>query len=148
MLVDGVVALDPGMIMAMDPHKVERIDVVNSNYYVGALQFPGILSLYTGERNCPLDFPQHSFRQAYEFLSPLRKGHYPEYPDSSAINNPRPDYRNTLYWNPSVRTGEDGRAMAEFYTSDESAAYVIMIEGITAEGLAGSWNGSISVVEQ
>ena len=45
-----------------------------------------------------------------------------------------PDYRTTLYWNPSVEFDETGRATVEFYTSDAPADYDITIEGITQTG--------------
>ena len=46
----------------------------------------------------------------------------------------RPDLRTTIFWNPSVTTGEDGKANIHFYTSDHVENYVVVIEGITDEG--------------
>jgi hypothetical protein len=45
-----------------------------------------------------------------------------------------PDYRNTLYWNPSVKPDKDGKAIIEFWSSDNKSDYIINIQGITEEG--------------
>lgn len=47
-----------------------------------------------------------------------------------------PDFRNTLYWNPSVKPDKDGRIGIEFWTSDFTTDYEINIQGITSEGKA------------
>ena len=45
-----------------------------------------------------------------------------------------PDYRTTLYWNPTVKLDDTGQATIEFYTSDAPADYDISIEGVTQTG--------------
>jgi hypothetical protein len=69
------------------------------------------------------------------------------YPGPYGQEGPIPDYRNTLYWDPDITTDETGRATVEFYTSDEISEYVLMIRGVTAEGLGGSYYGTISVTD-
>ena len=44
------------------------------------------------------------------------------------------DNRTTLYWNPFIRTDENGVAEISFYTSDRKTAYRFSIEGITSDG--------------
>ena len=58
----------------------------------------------------------------------------PAYATEKARRSMVPDYRTTLYWNPSVEFDETGRATVEFYTSDAPADYDITIEGITQTG--------------
>ena len=58
----------------------------------------------------------------------------PAYATEKARRSMAPDYRTTLYWNPSVEFDETGRATVEFYTSDAPADYDITIEGITQTG--------------
>jgi hypothetical protein len=48
-------------------------------------------------------------------------------------NNPKPDYRPTLFWNPDLES-ENGKAIINFYTSDEKADYVVFVEGISKNG--------------
>jgi hypothetical protein len=45
-----------------------------------------------------------------------------------------PDYRSTIYWNPTVSTDEQGKATFRFTTSDAEGKYLITVEGITKEG--------------
>jgi hypothetical protein len=49
-------------------------------------------------------------------------------------NSTIPDFRNTLFWNPSVKPGKEGYVKIEFWTSDVVSDYIINVQGITAEG--------------
>ncbi len=44
------------------------------------------------------------------------------------------DRRSTVYWNPEIKIDESGKTNIEFYTSDTSAGYTIILEGVTDEG--------------
>jgi hypothetical protein len=46
-----------------------------------------------------------------------------------------PDYRRTLYWNPNVKTDENGLADIVFYNNRDCRQLVISAEGFTKEGL-------------
>ncbi|NNU33817.1 hypothetical protein HK413_06085 [Mucilaginibacter sp. S1162] len=45
-----------------------------------------------------------------------------------------PDYRSTIYWEPSISTDQNGKAKVSFYTSDILDKYTIKIAGIDATG--------------
>ncbi|MEC3875596.1 TonB-dependent receptor plug domain-containing protein [Chryseobacterium salviniae] len=64
-----------------------------------------------------------------------RRFSYPVYTTTHTAY--RYDYRETLYWNPVVETGKDGKAQVEFYNSDANSAFRIMTEGISSSGLVG-----------
>ncbi|MFN6039321.1 MAG: MG2 domain-containing protein [Bacteroidota bacterium] len=49
----------------------------------------------------------------------------------------RTDFRNTIYWNPNVEVGRNGKTTIEFYASDDITSFRITAEGITADGLIG-----------
>ena len=49
-------------------------------------------------------------------------------------DNPKNDFRSTLFWKPDIITGEDGKAEFSFYASDETGQYRITLEGIGANG--------------
>ena len=65
------------------------------------------------------------FQQAREFYSPK---YSPE-----NINDARPDYRPTLFWNPEVAV-TNGEAKIEFFTADNLARYYVFVEGISKNG--------------
>ena len=58
----------------------------------------------------------------------------PAYATEKARRSMAPDYRTTLYWNPTVKLDDTGPAIVEFYTSDAPADYDISIEGVTQTG--------------
>ena len=66
------------------------------------------------------------FTRTLEFYSP-------QYPDGPIEGNL--DTRRTLYWNPNVKTDEDGRARVEFYNSTFTRRFTISGAGITASGI-------------
>jgi hypothetical protein len=57
----------------------------------------------------------------------------PVYDTPEMYNASNPDYRTTIYWNPSIRTDENGIAKFEFYTSDYKNPCIIRIEGKTSD---------------
>lgn len=65
------------------------------------------------------------FKQPREFYSPKYT--------AATIDDQRPDYRPTLYWNPDVKV-ENGTGNVEFFTADNYARYHIIVEGISKKG--------------
>ena len=66
------------------------------------------------------------FNRPAEFYSP----DYSQMPLSD-----RPDYRHTLYWNPSVKTDSQGCATIIFYNNAVCENLHLSVEGITRDGL-------------
>ncbi len=59
----------------------------------------------------------------------------PDYDLGDCGMAPNTDLRNTLYWNPCVQVGTDGKSSFSFFAADvPSTTYTITIEGITADG--------------
>jgi hypothetical protein len=57
-------------------------------------------------------------------------------PDYSKVTLPsQKDFRRTVYWNPDVRTDENGHANVSFYNNSFSKLFVISAEGITRDGI-------------
>lgn len=78
------------------------------------------------------------FQQPRHFYSPKYT--------RNTINDPKPDFRPTLYWNPDV-TFDDREAKIEFYTSDKMARYHVFVEGISKRGKVISSHHLLSVSE-
>ncbi len=49
----------------------------------------------------------------------------------------RTDFRNTIYWNPSVEVDKTGTKTVEFYTSDDITSFRTTIEGVANDGTIG-----------
>lgn len=77
------------------------------------------------------------YQRPAEFYSP--KYEPTERPDGT-------DLRSTVYWNPCVRIGDDGKADFEFFTSDNpSTSYTMLIEGISDDGRIITGTASIKI---
>ncbi len=59
-----------------------------------------------------------------------------------------PDTRNLLYWSPSVSTDKDGKGQIQFYTSDITGKYRVVIQGITKEGVPGYSSTTFEVTQK
>ncbi len=137
-LFDGVPVFDTDRIMSYDPRKVERIDVVTSNYFIGKKICPGIVNYTTYSGNLEqFDISNADLVMFIDGLQAKRIFYSPEYPDEEAIRSRIPDYRNLLYWEPDVTVDESGTAMIDFYSSDEPGIYKVVVEGITPDGIPG-----------
>lgn len=58
----------------------------------------------------------------------------PKYDVDSIRNNPQPDYRTTIYWNPDIKTDSTGVAHLRFFTADKHSNYAVVIEGLSKTG--------------
>lgn len=86
-----------------------------------------------------------------KFNLKMLKGYYgkrefyqPAY-NKETINDPFPDYRNTLFWKPNIITNEQGEAFIEFYCSDINSVFQGSIEGVSGTGLLGAENFEFKV---
>lgn len=70
------------------------------------------------------------YTQPLEYYSPA-------YPDQELFQD-RLDKRRTLYWNPSVQTDENGKAVIECYNNQYSTPLIIHAETLSEDGKIGS----------
>lgn len=135
LMVDGVVVNDASVIAAIDPDKVERIDVVKEKYFVGDYLLYGLVNVITRAGNfSSVTLPDYAIRMQYRVIEPLNTFKSPDYREQEKNAARIPDFRNTLYWNPSIVTRESGKSGFQFWSSDFKSDYVINIQGVSAEG--------------
>ena len=61
--------------------------------------------------------------------------YHPVYDTPERLANKTPDRRTTLYWEPYLRIGDDGKGTIEFYTNDKDKSRLeVVIEGIATDG--------------
>jgi len=60
-----------------------------------------------------------------------------EYPDLTSKNDPEPDYRSTISWNPFLFTDNEGKVEIEFYTSDIRSIFMGSFEALSSDGKIG-----------
>lgn len=146
-ILDGVPIFDSGnKIIKYDPKKVRSLDVVAQKYFLGALNFEGILNFTTYKGNLP-DFQLDTRATVidYEGLQLKREFYSPVYESAIQAESRIPDFRNVLYWSPDIKLNSGGKKVISFYTSDQENNYTIMLQGLSSSGKAGSASLNIEV---
>ena len=71
----------------------------------------------------------------------IRKTYFKAYnvPETFQMNNydllpPEEDFRRTLYWNPDIKIGKDGKTKVEFWNNSTCKQFTVSAEGITPNG--------------
>ena len=113
----------------LNAYTVEDVEYINLNrtslpHRIEIYLKPGVV---LGGRDFEI-YKMLGYSDGMEFYSPV-------YDTPERADNPRPDNRTTLYWNPYVQTDATGKGFIEFYTDDrEDAELEITIEGVTPSG--------------
>jgi hypothetical protein len=70
----------------------------------------------------------------YNGLQLRREFYSPKYETQQQIDSRLPDLRNTLLWAPDIVIGKEGKTSFQFYSSDRSGKFVIVLQGISSNG--------------
>lgn len=146
LLVDGVPVFDQKTFLKINNKLIASTEVVMDPFWLNPDVFDGIIQISSFEgdaRSFPL--PESALRRSYLTLLPERQFVTPDHNDNT--NSHMPDFRNTLYWNPSIRTDASGKATVIFSTSDAIGEYEIRVEGVSDTGLLGTGKSSMRVAK-
>ncbi|RIY10009.1 hypothetical protein D0T11_10695 [Hymenobacter rubripertinctus] len=147
-LLDGVPVFNMNKVMALNPLKIRRLDVIDSRYVHGGATYSGLVSLSTYEGNLEgFALDPRVLIQEYEGRQQQREFYSPRYETPQQKQSRRPDFRELLYWNPQVTTTTaDGAGQTlEFYTGDQPGRYRVVVQGLAATGAAGSTSCTFEV---
>jgi hypothetical protein len=134
-MIDGVIINDLTVLMNLDPETVERVEVVKTPYLIGDLILHGIVNIITVAGNfSSITMPEYAVILPYKVVDNPAVISLPDYSDEETRLSRKPDLRNTLYWNPSVRPDRNGQAEVSFWTSDFPGTYTISVQGISESG--------------
>jgi len=133
-LVDGM----PGDINELSDSEVESIDVLKfaSATTFGTRGMGGVISITTRRGGKVRDVEKFNqtvytplgYQKPVEFYSP-------KYETLESKHLTIPDYRTTIFWKPDLVISDDNEeATFEFYTSDFTTTYSVVIEGLTTDG--------------
>ena len=118
---------------------VKRIDYLDPTQSLVFGSKSGLVVIQTKDGTNPWSYTHKDF--FLQKINPLgfqkpAEFYAPRYENGSDCGiEPGTDLRNTLYWNPSVKIGNDGKSAFDFYTNDDNnTTYTVTIEGITADG--------------
>jgi hypothetical protein len=134
-MIDGVPLSNPHAIFSYDPLKARKLDVSLNRYSLGKAVFSGIVSFstYNGTFDA-FELDPDVVGVDYNGLQLRREFYSPLYETQQQIDSRLPDLRNTLLWAPDVIIGEEGRTSLQFYSSDRSGKFVIVLQGISKNG--------------
>ncbi|MFN8348155.1 MAG: hypothetical protein U0X91_24350 [Spirosomataceae bacterium] len=138
-MLDGVPVFDTDKILAFDPLKIRKLEVIDGKYFLGPVSFSGIVSYTTYKGDLggfPLD-PRATVL-SYEGVQPRKEFYAPRYDLAEQQKSRVPDFRNLLYWAPQLLTDVQGKQSISFYTSDQVGTYKVVIQGMTQNGIVGS----------
>lgn len=128
----------PSEIANMNTFAVERVEILKgpSAAIFGVRGGNGVVLIYTKTGEVELydptitpDFTISGHTVEKEFYSPKY--------DMKLDNHNTPDYRATIYWNPSITTDENGKAQVEFFNSDIAKQIQVEVEGLSPNGTPG-----------
>lgn len=137
-MLDGL-PVDRDIIMNIPVPSVERVEVLkniaNTSLY-GSRGANGIINVISKTSFDPVvDRPA-----LYSINTGIRGYHEPRIFYSPRYDKPRPedmvpDLRTTIFWAPSIRTGDNGEQEISFYNADIPGTIYVTVEGITASGI-------------
>jgi hypothetical protein len=138
-VLDGVPIFDATEVMAIDPLRIKKIEIVNRKYFLGSLVASGIFALYSYNNDMAgLQMNGRALILEYEGLQLQREFYSPKYDVPQASSKRLPDFRNVLVWEPDIVIGKSGEAQISFYSSDRKGKYTGVVEGLNQNGQAGS----------
>ena len=137
-LLDGVPYFNMNKVMEIDPKKVKKLEVVRDQYYYGPAIFDGILNFTSYKPNFGTSYINpNAVVLDYEGMQVQREFYHPTYETDLQLNSRLPDFRNVLYWSPSIITDAQGKGTFSFFTSDFEGAYIGVINGLSENGVPG-----------
>ncbi len=154
LVIDGVPS-NLGFISQLNPNDVNNVDVLKSaasTAIFGADGVNGAIMVTTKKfRTFKTNkyILKNYFINTQQFIAngtvyTIAKKYYaPKY--ETTKTEERTDFRETIYWNPTVQTDNNGIATLEFYNSDANTTFRAIAEGIGYNGVLGRTEKTYSV---
>jgi len=134
-LLDQVPVTDVETILSLSPEKIDHIDIINATYIRGYIHFGGIISIISREGDMAgIDIPRNSLLFNFKTFAPQQEIEFPDY--TTNTNDERiPDFRNCLFWIPDIKMNAGEEVRFDFYSSDSQGEYMVVVRGITTDGV-------------
>lgn len=128
--INGMPIKNYNYLSALNSDDILSIDVVRKYFVVGNIIFHGVLAIEL-KKELNLDYLNEKAFYSVDSKvdSEMYSFRYPNYETDAALNSRKPDFRNTIYWEPQISL-VGNKAEISFYTSDMQGDYRIQIEGL------------------
>jgi hypothetical protein len=145
-VIDGLMTLSSNYFMSLSPDNVATIKVVrdiDKLNRLGGVGGNGVVIVQTLKPNPDAVKATGAYVTVQGISSPV------PFVATQHLNESQariPDFRSTLYWNPTLRTGKDGKAVITCWASDDIGPIEINVVGTTSQGFPFSAQTIIEVV--
>ncbi len=133
--IDGVLVNKIDNLIPLNSEQISKIEYFTTERYIGLISFPGVLSVFTKDNIIAQtnNYPGQTRVQNFPYLqrSVLKSI---SFDSGEKISSPKPDFRQTLYWNPDLKLTLGDTHTLEFYASDNTGIYEVVVSGITPQG--------------
>ncbi|KAA1246785.1 hypothetical protein [Aquimarina sp. RZ0] len=132
-IVDGIIIQDHTKIIEYDARKVKKITLSRDKHFLGEQIFEGILDFETidGDFYKTLDIDYIKKFQLSKTLP--KKKYYNQYHGLNSKTDKTPDFRLQLLWEPDFKINTIEPSF-DFFTSDNTGTYEIVMEGYSNTG--------------
>jgi hypothetical protein len=128
-LLDYIPIFDINQILKLDISKIKSIEVINKPYILGSHILQGVIILNSKTDNFTgIEFPNSAELIKFQGIETNTI-------NLSDGNSELPDFRTTLFWDPSIKLKTEKKSF-EFKTSDRKGIFNILIEGVDIYGNA------------
>jgi len=142
-IIHGIATRNTALFLSLKPSDIRTLKVLNS---MNTLKNTGLLGKYG---IVIVETRKNNFREPLNIDSKVVKGNSMPVElkmyNLPASNISVPDFRSTLYWNPSVKTNANGKATVEFFNSDDVGKFRFFIDGLTTGGEPFSYSTPVDV---
>lgn len=142
-LFDGVYITNHEAMKGYDARKIKAISLIRDQFQLANKEYQGILSVETfdGDYYEQYDWQNGSVNP---IIKPVPFKNYYVQTHGSEDFERTPDYRTLLFWKPNIVIDGSGLDF-EFFTSDITGEYEIMVDGFTTYGKPISFTRTITV---
>ncbi|MFM9839359.1 MAG: hypothetical protein ACKVOQ_13910 [Cyclobacteriaceae bacterium] len=143
-IIDGIATKNTAFFLSLKPIDLITVKIINNAKKLlplGLIGKNGIVIVQTkkGDTREPID----SSRLIDGLSRPIN---FKTNGYTDPKNTSRPEFRSTIYWNPSIKTDSNGKATIEFFCSDDVGQLSIQISGIANGGKPFSVSKDIEVI--
>ena len=127
-IIDGIATKNTDFFLSLNPKDLQTISVIKLPRKLsrfGLMAKNGIVIV-----NSKLGNIREKLNPVNLILGLNRPLEFPALDSDWANSSSNPEFRSTVYWNPSIQTDEQGKASFEFFTSDDEADLVVLIQGM------------------
>lgn len=143
-IIDGIATKNTNFFLSLKPADLVTVKIVNRSTKLvplGLMGKNGIVIVQTKLGNAR-EVLDDSSKQVQGISRPLSF----KVQNQKHSHSNKPDFRATLFWHPGITTNADGKAIIEFYSSDDVGELQIRIDGFAADGEPFSASHKVRVV--